>query len=67
MFRKIFENTQISGSIAEGAVMVRNLKSNLPEEYIETEVDPMCSPGKILKSRSRETIIDLPYAKGLLG
>ena len=61
---KSFENTQISGSIAEGAAMVRNLKSNLPEEYIQTEVDLMCSPGKILKSRSREIIIDLPYTKG---
>ena len=62
-----FENTreycEVTGSIAEGAAMVRNLKPNRPQEYIEAEADIMCYLGKILKGRSREIIIDLPYAK----
>ena len=52
-FEKRFENFQFTGSITEGAAMVRNLKPNHPQEYIETEGDNMYSLGKILKGRSR--------------
>ena len=44
--------------------MVRNLKPNRPQEYIETEADIMRYLGKILKGRSREIIVGLTYAKG---
>ena len=55
-----------SGSVMEGAFLVRNLNPNLSKKYHEVEIDLMMHLTKILRSRSREVIVDLEYAKGFV-
>ena len=61
---KVAECWNYSGSAVEGAAYARNLNPNLRKKYVECEWDVMIILAKILKTKAKEIIVDLTYAKG---
>ena len=52
--------------MTEGTIGTRHLNPKFSKIYFENEIDVMFPVAKILRSKSKEVILDLIYAKGFV-